>query len=43
MTTIVIGVIGVLAYIYFGLKARRTRERHGYHAEPFALFTSRRW
>ena len=39
MTTIVIGIIGVLAYIYFGLKARRTRERHGYQAEPFALFT----
>ena len=26
------------AYIYFGLTARRTRERHGYEAEPFALF-----
>ena len=38
MTTIVIGIIGVLAYIFFGLRARRTRERHGYHAEPFALF-----
>ncbi len=39
MTTIVVGIVGVLAYIYFGLKARRTRERHGYDAEPFALFT----
>lgn len=38
MTTVVIGLIGVAGYIYFGLKARRTRERHGYHAEPFALF-----
>ena len=37
-TTLVIGVIGVLAYVYFGLMARRTRERHGYEAEPFALF-----
>ncbi|MGX7876678.1 multiple monosaccharide ABC transporter permease [Mesorhizobium sp. ORM6] len=39
MTTMVIGVIGVAAYIFFGLKARRTRERHGYQAEPFSLFT----
>ena len=38
MTTIVIGIVGVLAYVYFGLEARRTRERHGYEAEPFALF-----
>ena len=38
MTTLVIGIVGVLAYIYFGLRARRTRERHGYEAEPFALF-----
>ena len=29
MTTLVIGVVGVLAYIYFGLRARLTRERHG--------------
>src|SRR5690606_27973795 len=39
LTTVLVGVLGVLAYIYFGLKARRTRERHGYQAEPFALFT----
>ena len=39
MTTVVIGIIGVLAYFYFGMMARRTRERHGYQAEPFALFT----
>ncbi len=38
MTTVAIGIIGVLAYFYFGLMARRTRERHGYQAEPFALF-----
>jgi putative multiple sugar transport system permease protein len=38
MTTIVIGLIGVAGYIYFGLMARRTREKHGYQAEPFALF-----
>ena len=38
MTTVVIGVVGVLAYIFFGLRSRATRERHGYEAEPFALF-----
>jgi putative multiple sugar transport system permease protein len=38
MTTVAIGIIGVLAYFYFGLMGRRTRERHGYQAEPFALF-----
>jgi putative multiple sugar transport system permease protein len=39
MTTLVIGIAGVLAYAYFGLTSRRTRERHGYQAEPFVLFT----
>ncbi|TIW21764.1 MAG: sugar ABC transporter permease [Mesorhizobium sp.] len=38
MTTIVLGLIAVLAYAYFGLRARRKRERHGYEAEPFPLF-----
>ncbi|PDQ21511.1 ABC transporter permease [Mesorhizobium sanjuanii] len=38
MTTIVIGLAAVLAYAYFGLRARRSRERHGYEAEPFTLF-----
>ncbi|WP_315918579.1 multiple monosaccharide ABC transporter permease [Mesorhizobium sp. SP-1A] len=38
MTSVVIGLIGVLAYAYFGISARRTRERHGYEAEPFGLF-----
>jgi putative multiple sugar transport system permease protein len=38
MTTILIGVVAVLAYAYFGLRSRRTRERHGYEAEPFTLF-----
>ena len=37
-TTVVLGIIGFLAYVYFGLRARRTRERHGYQAEPFGLF-----
>ncbi|MDX8444100.1 multiple monosaccharide ABC transporter permease [Mesorhizobium captivum] len=38
MTTVVLGVVAVLAYAYFGLRARRKRERHGYEAEPFPLF-----
>ena len=38
MTTIVLGLIAVLAYAYFGLRARRKRESHGYEAEPFPLF-----
>jgi putative multiple sugar transport system permease protein len=38
MTTLLIGIVGVAGYIYFGLMARRTREKHGYQAEPFALF-----
>ncbi|MER8372280.1 multiple monosaccharide ABC transporter permease [Mesorhizobium sp. M1409] len=38
MTTIVLGLIAVLAYAYFGLRTRRKRERHGYEAEPFPLF-----
>jgi putative multiple sugar transport system permease protein len=40
-TTVVIGLIGVFAYVYFGLRARRTRERYGYQAEPVALFAIR--
>jgi putative multiple sugar transport system permease protein len=38
MTTLVIGIIGVVAYVWFGLSARRTRQNRGYAAEPFALF-----
>jgi len=38
MTTVVLGVIAVLAYAYFGLRTRRKRESHGYEAEPFVLF-----
>lgn len=38
MTTIVLGLIAVLAYAYFGVRTRRKRERHGYEAEPFTLF-----
>ncbi|HWJ72876.1 MAG TPA: multiple monosaccharide ABC transporter permease [Kaistia sp.] len=38
MTTVVLGVIAVLAYAISGVGARRTREKHGYEAEPFALF-----
>jgi putative multiple sugar transport system permease protein len=38
MTSVLLGLIGIAAYAWFGLSARRTRERHGYQAEPFALF-----
>lgn len=38
MTTIVLGLIAVVAYAYFGVRTRRKRERHGYEAEPFPLF-----
>lgn len=38
MTSVLLGLLGIAAYAWFGLSARRTRERHGYEAEPFALF-----
>ena len=38
MTTLVIGAIGIVAYVWFGLSSRRTRQSRGYAAEPFALF-----
>jgi putative multiple sugar transport system permease protein len=38
MTTIVLGIIGVVAYAYVGLINRRTRQRHGHESEPFAIF-----
>ncbi|MEO8756698.1 MAG: multiple monosaccharide ABC transporter permease [Devosia sp.] len=38
MTTIVIGVVGVVAYIWFGFASRRSREKRGHTAEPFVLF-----
>ena len=41
MTTVVIGIVGVIAYVFFGLRARKTRERHGYEAEPFPLFAGK--
>ena len=41
MTSVVLGLIGVGAYAWFGLSSRRTRERHGYQAEPFALFAAK--
>ena len=37
-TTILLGLIGVALFIIAGIRSRRTRERHGYAAEPFALF-----
>lgn len=38
MTSIVIGIVGVIAYIWFGFSSRRTRESRGHRAEPFVLF-----
>jgi putative multiple sugar transport system permease protein len=38
LATIVIGIVGVLLFAYFGLLARRTRERFGHENEPFAVF-----
>ena len=37
-TTLVIGIAIVAAMLYFSLRSRRSRESHGYEAEPFALF-----
>lgn len=37
-TTLVIGIAIVAAMLYFSLRSRRSREKHGYEAEPFALF-----
>jgi putative multiple sugar transport system permease protein len=38
MTSIVIGLIGIAAYVFFGLRSRRSREKRGYRAEPFSMF-----
>ncbi len=38
LTTIAIGILGIVAYVYFGLRNRRTRERHGHEVEPISLF-----
>jgi putative multiple sugar transport system permease protein len=37
-TTLVIGIAIVAAMLYFSLRSRSNREKHGYEAEPFALF-----
>ena len=37
-TTLLIGLLIVAAMLYFNLRGRRSRESHGYEAEPFALF-----
>jgi putative multiple sugar transport system permease protein len=38
LTTLLLGVVAVAAFAISGFSARRTREKHGYEAEPFALF-----
>jgi len=37
-TTVLLGLIGVALFVIAGIRSRRTRERHGYAAEPFPLF-----
>jgi putative multiple sugar transport system permease protein len=37
-TTLVIGVLIVLAMLYLAVQSRRSRESHGYEAEPFVFF-----
>jgi putative multiple sugar transport system permease protein len=39
VATLVIGAVGIIAYALYGLRARRTREHHGYAAEPMTIFT----
>ena len=40
-TTLVIGVMIVLGMVFFNLRSRASRERHGYDTEPFPLFVVR--
>ncbi|WP_378949112.1 multiple monosaccharide ABC transporter permease [Mesorhizobium sp. ANAO-SY3R2] len=40
-TTLVIGVAIVAAMLFFGIRSRASREKHGYEAEPFALFVAK--
>jgi putative multiple sugar transport system permease protein len=41
LTTIIIGILGVVAIAYFGLMNRRTREKHGHESEPFGIFVTK--
>jgi len=41
LTTVVLGVIAVLAFAISGYRSRQTREKHGYEAEPFGLFVAK--
>jgi putative multiple sugar transport system permease protein len=40
-TTLLIGVAIVAAMLYFSLRSRASREKHGFEAEPFALFVGK--
>ena len=40
-TTVVLGLLAVIAYVISGVRARRTRVRHGYAAEPVGLFLAK--
>nr|WP_244468759.1 multiple monosaccharide ABC transporter permease [Devosia limi] len=37
-TTLIIGILIVVAMVFSGIRTRRRREQHGYEAEPFAVF-----
>jgi putative multiple sugar transport system permease protein len=38
LTTLLLGIVAVIAFAISGFRSRRTREKHGYGTEPFALF-----
>jgi putative multiple sugar transport system permease protein len=40
-TTMLIGLLIVAAMLYFALKSRKSRESHGYDAEPFGFFIAK--
>jgi putative multiple sugar transport system permease protein len=38
LTTVLIGLVGVVAYMFFSIRTRSSRQGRGYDTEPFALF-----
>jgi putative multiple sugar transport system permease protein len=41
MTSIVIGLLGIAGYVFFGFRSRRTREEHGSGSEPLPIFITK--
>ncbi len=41
ITSMLVGILLVAAMIYFSLRGRAKREKHGYQGEPFALFAAK--